>query len=110
MSNMALELSRDNFEAEIARAEHPMLVDFWGPQCRSCLAMMPAIDWLEQHYSGRLKVAKVDVTKNRPLCVKLRILSVPSVILYRGGTEVTRIVGDDVTEEGVKEAVEAVLQ
>ncbi len=104
---MAIELNRDNFEAEMGAAQQPVLVDFWGPQCGPCLAMMPAIEALEREYAGKVTVAKVDVTKNRMLCAKLRLLSVPAILLFKNGSEVRRLVGDEVTIESVKEALAA---
>lgn len=106
---MAIELNRDNFEAEISAAEQPVLVDFWGPQCGPCLALMPAVEALEREYEGKIKVAKVNVTMNRMLCARLRLMSVPAFLLFKGGTEVQRLVGDGVTIESIRKAVTAII-
>lgn len=106
---MAVELDRDNYENETLKSNNPVLVDFWGPQCRPCLALMPAVDKIEEEFAGKLKVAKVDVTKNRMLCAKLRVMSVPTYIVYKGGAEAKRIVGDNTTAEDIRKAVEAAV-
>ena len=106
---MAVELNRDNFESEILGSKEPVLVDFWGPQCRPCLALMPAVERLEKDYAGRLKVAKVNATENRMLCARLRVLGLPTYLFYKGGTEVNRLTGDDITETDIIEAINAAL-
>ncbi len=61
---MALDLNRDNYDAEVLESKEPVMVDFWGPQCRPCLALMPAVEQLEKEYTGKLKVTKVNATGN----------------------------------------------
>ncbi len=106
---MTLELNRDNFDAEVLQAEEPVLIDFWGPQCRPCLALMPAVERIEQDYEGRFKVAKINTAENRMLCAKLRVLGLPAFLLYRDGAEVGRLSGDQVTESDLRRAVEKAL-
>ena len=55
---MALELNRDNYDSEVLKSEKPVLVDFWGPQCRPCLALMPSVEQIEKEYEGKIKVTK----------------------------------------------------
>lgn len=106
---MAVELNRDNYESETSSAKAPVMVDFWGPQCHPCLALMPVVEALEKDYAGRLKVAKVNAAQNRMLCAKLRVLGLPTFLLYKGGTEVKRLTGEDISGNDLIEAVEAVL-
>ena len=56
------------------------MVDFWGPQCRPCLALMPAVEHLEKEYAGKIKVAKVNAAENRMLCAKLRVIGLPAYL------------------------------
>lgn len=106
---MAIELDRDTYENVTLKSKEPVLVDFWGPQCRPCLALMPAVDKIEEEYAGKLKVAKVNVTTNRMLCAKLRVMSVPTYILYKDGAESKRIVGEQTTGDDIKNAVKAIV-
>ena len=106
---MPIELNRDNYEDETLQSAEPVLVDFWGPQCRPCLALMPAVEQLEKDYTGRIKVAKVDVSQNRMLCARLRVMSVPTFILYKDGVEQNRLVGENITESTLKEAIDAIV-
>ena len=67
-------MNRDNFELEVLGAKEPVLVDFWGPQCKPCLALMPAVEELERDYAGKIKVAKLNAAENRMLCANLSLL------------------------------------
>ena len=107
---MALDLDRESYEREVLNSKGPVLVDFWGPQCKPCLALMPAIEQFERDYTGRLKVAKVNASENRMLCAKLRVLGLPSFLLYRDGVEVKRLAGEDITKKDLKEAIEALIE
>ena len=104
---MAVELSRDNYEIEVLKAKEPVMVDFWGPQCRPCLALMPTVERLEKEYAGRLKVAKVNATENRMLCAKLRVIGLPTYLFYKDGAEVKRLTGETITESDLVEAIKA---
>lgn len=103
---MALEVNKDNFEAEVLSAGGPVLVDFWGPACQPCLALMPFVDELAEKHKGKLTVAKVDSSKNRRLCINLKVMSLPTFLMYQGGQEVGRISGKDVSEENLLQFVE----
>ncbi len=91
---MPMEIKTDNFEAEVIRSEKPVLVDFWGPQCRPCLALMPQVDQLEKLYGAQAKFTKVDASQNRRLCLNLKVLSLPTFLFYQGGKEAARLSGD----------------
>lgn len=106
---MPIELNRDDYDNETLQAGVPVLVDFWGPQCRPCLALMPGVEELEKEYDGRLKVAKVNASQNRMLCVKLRVISLPTFILYKDGAENNRLTGEHLTINDLKLAVESLM-
>jgi thioredoxin 1 len=102
-------VNRDTFETEVLQAKTPVLVDFWGPQCRPCLALMPAVERFEQMYGGKLKISKVNAAENRMLCAKLKIFGLPTFLFYRDGVEVNRLTGDQITEADLIKAIEGVL-
>jgi thioredoxin 1 len=106
---MAIELNRDNYEAEAQKAPGAVLVDFWGPLCKPCIALMPGVEQIEQDFSGRLKVGKVNSTQNRMLCARLRVMTLPTFILYRDGEEKARLTGEDLKAAEIRAAVETVL-
>jgi len=90
-------------------SDKPVLVDFWGPQCIPCLALMPSVKELEKDYGERLKVAKLNAAENRMLCAKLRVMGLPTFLLYKDGVEVDRLTGEEITINEIKEAVDAML-
>jgi thioredoxin 1 len=83
--------------------EGAVFVDFWGPRCQPCLAMMPTITELEEQAGGAVRVVKVDSTQNREVCRELRVFGLPTYILMRNGDELERLSGD-VTKQQVEEA------
>jgi thioredoxin 1 len=107
---MVMELNRDNYKAEVNGSKGLMLVDFWGPRCVPCLALMPGVEALEKTYEGKMKIAKVNSAENRMLCARLRVMALPSFILYKDGAEVTRITGEATKMDHIKEAVEKALK
>jgi len=106
---LALDLNRDNYESEVLQSKEPVMVDFWGPQCRPCLALMPAVDRLEKEYTGKVKVAKVNAAENRMLCAKLRVLGLPTYLFYKDGTEINRLSGEHITESDLVGAIKAAI-
>jgi thioredoxin 1 len=99
---MAVEASSETYEGLVA--EGSVLADFWGPQCVPCLALMPAVERLEERFDGRLKLIKVNASENRRLCLTLRVLGLPTFILYRDGVEMERLTGNP-TAADIKSAV-----
>ena len=106
---LAIDLDRDNYDKEVLGAKGLVLVDFWGPKCVPCLALMPAVERLEENYAGKLKVTKVNAGQNRMLCAKLRVLSLPTYLFYKDGVEINRLVGEHITKSDLTEAINATL-
>ena len=107
---MVVELNRDSFENEVSRSKGIFFVDFWGPQCKPCLALMPAVERLEESYVGKIKVVKVNAAENRMLCAKLRVMSLPTFSIYKDGEEINRLVGGNITEKDLIKAVKAAVE
>lgn len=106
---MAIELNRDNYDGETVESKVTVLVDFWGEQCIPCKALLPTVEEIEREFEGRLKVAKVNAPLNRMLCARLRVLSMPTFILYKDGVENKRLTGEKLRPAELKAAVEALL-
>ncbi len=105
---MSIELNRDNYDSATAQSHGTVLVDFWGPLCKPCLALMPAVEQLEKDYAGRVSVAKVNSTQNRMLCARLRVMSLPTFILYRDGAEKERLTGEELKASDLRAAIDRV--
>ena len=107
---MATEVNGDIFEKEVIQSGVPVLVDFWGPQCAPCLALMPRVEGLGEKYGEKLKITKVDASKNRRLCLNLKVFGLPTFLLYKNGKEVERLSGNSLRIEEVEEAVKKIIE
>jgi thioredoxin 1 len=99
---MGVEATPETFSGLVA--EGNVLVDFWGPRCQPCLALMPAVEALEDAYDGRLALVKVNAPENRQVCRDLKVAGLPTYVLYRDGAEVERLTGNP-TKADIEAAV-----
>lgn len=100
-----IELTAENFEEEVMKAEKPVLVDFWGPRCEPCKALMPHVEKLEEKYKDRVKFCKLDTSKNMRLAISQKVLGLPTLIFYKNGQKVDEVT-KNVTIEMVEEMIE----
>ena len=107
---MATELNSDVFEKEVVQSEVPVLVDFLGPQCAPCLALMPRVEGLAEKYGEKLKITKVDASKNRRFCLNLKVFGLPTFLFYKSGKEVERLSGNSLRIEEIEEAVKKIIE
>ena len=107
---MGIEVNADTFEKEVVQSEIPVLVDFWGPRCVPCLALMPHVEGLGEKYGEKLKITKIDASKNRRLCLNLKVLDLPTFLFYENGKEVNRLRGENLTIEEIEEAARKTIE
>ena len=100
-----LELTRDNFEEEVTNSEGHVLVDYWGPSCEPCKALMPHIEKLAEEYGEAVKFTELDITKARRVAIGQKVMGLPAIIMYKDGEEVERLDGDNATASAVEEMV-----
>jgi len=97
--------SVEELEREVFQSPLPVLMDFWGPRCAPCLAQMPFIEGLASSLEAKLRVIKVDATQSRQLCIRMKVLGLPTYILVNQGREVRRLQGSRVTEKEIADLV-----
>lgn len=93
MSGNVVEITDNNFETEVLTAAHPVLVDIWAPWCGPCRAVSPMIETLADNYMGKVKVGKLNADDNPTVAIRYGIRSIPTVLLFKNGEVVGRIVG-----------------
>ncbi len=88
-----LELTSSNFDEEVLKSDKPVLVDFWAPWCMPCKIIAPVVEKLAEEMKGKIKVLKSNVDEAPEIATQLSILNIPTLILFKGGEEVSRIIG-----------------
>ena len=106
-----VEITQANFDSEFLKSELPAVLDFWGPRCGLCMALMPKYHELANNhkYSDKVKFCAVDTSKNRRVAITLKVLAQPTFLFYIGGKEVARISGNDTTIDAIRAKVEELL-
>lgn len=89
----ALHLDEKNFEAEVVKSTQPVLVDFWAEWCGPCKMIAPVIDQLSSELQGKMKIAKVNVDESPQLAGEFNVMSIPTLLIFKGGKPVDQIVG-----------------
>ena len=88
-----VEITDDNFQLEVLESELPVLIDLWAVWCGPCRMVAPVVEQLADEYAGQLKVGKLDVDSNSTTPVQYGVQGIPTLLLFKGGEEVGRIVG-----------------
>ena len=102
-------VTQDNFQSEILSSATPVLVDFWAEWCGPCKMMAPALDELATEYSGKAKIAKVNVDDQQQLAVTYRVSSIPMFLVFKGGQVVAQHVGASGGKPKLKSLIEDAL-
>lgn len=99
------EITKENFEAECKNSPVPLVLDFWGPGCGPCMALMPNYHELADSpkYEGRFKFCSVDTSRNKRVTMMVRpaVMSLPSFVFFKDGSEVARLAGSKLTIEAI---------
>ena len=93
-----IDLTKENFQAEITKSDKPVLVDFWAVWCGPCQMMAPILHELETEMPD-VQIGKVNVDEQMDLARQFRVVSIPTLIIFKNGQEVQRMVGVTSKEE-----------
>jgi thioredoxin 1 len=83
----------DTFEAEVLQADRPVLVDFWAEWCAPCRKVSPLLEEIASEMAGKVDIVKVDIDHNPQLARTYRIMSVPTLTIFKGGEPVKSVAG-----------------
>jgi thioredoxin 1 len=92
-TDLLVEVTDDNFGQEIGQHDGLALVDMWATWCGPCQRVAPVVAQLAEDYEGKLKVAKMDVDHNQKTPMQFGVRSIPTLLLFKGGSLVDQVVG-----------------
>jgi len=107
MPGTVQEVTKDNFRELVS--EGTTLVDLWGPDCTTCLALMPDVERIAGEKQD-VKVVTLEAPKARRLCMELKVMGLPAFLLFRDGEEVSRLAGPTLSGQALEEWLNENLQ
>jgi thioredoxin 1 len=103
-----VEIEEAKFDEVVLKSKTPVLVDFWAPWCGPCRMVAPIVDELSEEYTGKVSFFKVNVDNNQKVAGKYGVMSIPTLILFKGGKPMVNIVGFKPKAE-LKKSLDAAL-
>lgn len=98
-------VSTADFDREVLESEVPVLVDFWAVWCGPCRAIAPAVDAVAEEYSGKAKVLKLNVDDSPEIAGRYGVMSIPTLMIFKGGQKVGELVGGQNTKQTIGAAL-----
>ncbi|MGI5918759.1 MAG: thioredoxin [Christensenellales bacterium] len=93
MSSKAIQITNLTFDEKVSSSSRPVLVDFWAEWCAPCRMLSPTIDQIAEDYDGKVTVGKVNIDEEPELAQRFGVMSIPTLILFKDGSIVSRSVG-----------------
>jgi len=105
---MAQAVTDSNFSEIVEQAQQPVVVDFWATWCGPCRMLSPVVDKLAEKYAGQVTVVKCNVDESADIPMKFGIRNIPTLLFFKGGELVDRMVGA-VPQAEIEKKIEALL-
>lgn len=99
MSDNIIHGTDDTFDATVIKSDIPVLVDFWAPWCGPCQAIGPILEELAEEFAGRAAIVKIDVDSEPKIAHAMGIRSIPTLVLFKDGSQIETIIGLKSKEE-----------
>jgi len=100
-----IELTKENFEAEVLSSKEKVIVDFYSDGCIPCQALTPVMHKYEHTYGDKIKFASLNITKARRLAIAQKVLGLPVIAIYADGEKAEEVVKEDATPENIEKMV-----
>lgn len=94
-----LHITKENFEKEVLGSKEPIVVDFWASWCGPCKALAPVLEEADAELAGNVKIAKINIDEEEELAAQFRVMSIPTLLLFKNGEAVNKLVGLSSKEE-----------
>jgi thioredoxin 1 len=88
-----IQVNDANFASEVLNSDVPVLVDFWAPWCAPCRMVAPVLEEIAREFDGRVKIAKLNTDENQVTAMQYKIMSIPTMMLFRDGEVVDQLIG-----------------
>lgn len=102
-----IDLTKENFEEEVLKAQGVVLVDFYGDGCVPCTALMPHIHGFEEKYGETVKFCSLNTTKARRLAISQKVLGLPAIAVYKDGEMIDSRVKEDATPDSCEDMIKS---
>ena len=103
-----VEVTQGNFEKEVVGSDKPVLIDFWAPWCMPCKIIAPAVEKIADEMNGQIKVMKLNVDEAPDVATGLSILNIPTLVLFKEGKELARIIGVN-SKEAIEKKIKSLI-
>lgn len=98
MMSLAINVTKDNFEAEVLQSDKTVLIDFWAPWCMPCRMLAPVLEEIAAERDN-VKICKVNTDEQMALAMKFQITSIPAVFIFKNGVCVNQTIGLQAKED-----------
>jgi thioredoxin 1 len=102
-----IEVTDATFDQEVAGSRLPVLVDFWAAWCGPCKMIAPVVEKLAGQYAGRMQFCKLNVDENPQTAGQFQVMSIPTLLFFKGGQVVDKVVGAN--PQALKAKIEALI-
>lgn len=104
---MIKELTKEIFEKEVIKSLNPVIVDFYADWCGPCKMISPILEKLSRDFQGKISFFKINIDNNEEIASKYEVMSIPTLIIFKDGKEINRVVGAQ-GEEQLKKILSAI--
>lgn len=97
-----MHFNKENFQKEVLLSSHPVIVDFWAPWCAPCRMLAPILEEAAEELDPTVLVGKVNIDEEIDLASRYSVMSIPTLVAFRSGKEVARLIGVQTKEDILK--------